>query len=69
VNAEVGGTEVPVLFQIFERRVLTYNPANDPSFRVEMGNVGQHYYEWRYGGDTAGSEPTAEPTEDPYPAP
>jgi hypothetical protein len=34
-----------------------------------MGNVGQHYYEWRYGGDTAGSEPTAEPTEDPYPAP
>jgi hypothetical protein len=73
VNAEVGGTEVPVLFQIFERRVLTYNPANDPSFRVEMGNVGQHYYEWRYGGDQASAdpttEPTEEPTEEPYPSP
>ncbi|NJK79846.1 MAG: hypothetical protein HC914_08085 [Chloroflexaceae bacterium] len=49
VNVEVAGEAVPVLFQIFERRVLTYNPANDASFRVEMGNVGQHYYQWRYG--------------------
>ena len=39
----------PVLVQLFERRVLTYNPANPPAFRVEMGNVGLHYYEWRYG--------------------
>jgi hypothetical protein len=49
VNAKVGGEEVPILFQVFERRVLTYNPANPPAFRVEMGNVGQHYYKWRYG--------------------
>ena len=41
--------ERPILFQVFERRVLTYNPANDPAFRVEMGNVGQHYQQWRYG--------------------
>jgi hypothetical protein len=45
----VGGKELPILFQVFERRVLTYNPANPPAFRVEMGNVGQHYQLWRYG--------------------
>lgn len=49
VMAPVGGVERPILFQVFERRVLTYNPANPPAFRVEMGNVGQHYYQWRYG--------------------
>ena len=49
VKTKVGGKEVPVLFQVFERRVLTYNPANPPAFRVEMGNVGQHYQLWRYG--------------------
>lgn len=48
VKAKVGGKEVPILFQVFERRVLTYNPANPSAFRVEMGNVGQHYYQWRY---------------------
>jgi hypothetical protein len=48
VKAKVGGVERPVLFQVFERRVLTYNPANPPAFRVEMGNVGQHYFQWRY---------------------
>ena len=45
----VGGKEMPILFQVFERRVLTYNPANAPAFRVEMGNVGQHYHLWRHG--------------------
>lgn len=64
VQAVVGGDTVPVLFQVFERRVLTYNPANDPSFRVEMGNVGRHYYEWRYG-----EPPTEDPTNEPYPSP
>ncbi|HEX9441473.1 MAG TPA: hypothetical protein VF909_17435 [Roseiflexaceae bacterium] len=49
VKPKVGGKEIPVLFQVFERRVLTYNPANPPAFRVEMGNVGQHYSKWRYG--------------------
>jgi hypothetical protein len=48
VKAKVGGDERPILFQVFERRVLTYNPANPPAFRIEMGNVGQHYYQWRY---------------------
>jgi hypothetical protein len=49
VKTKVGGKELPILFQVFERRVLTYNPTNPPQWRVEMGNVGQHYYTWRYG--------------------
>jgi hypothetical protein len=38
-----------VLVQAFERRLLTYTPTNEAGWRVEMGNVGRHYYEWRYG--------------------
>ena len=49
VKVGVGGIERPILFQVFERRVLTYNPANPAGWRVEMGNVGRHYFEWRYG--------------------
>jgi thermitase len=45
----VGEVEQDVLIQCFERRCLTYTPANDPGWQVEMGNVGQHYYRWRYG--------------------
>ena len=45
----VGGVERDVLVQLFERRSLTYTPSNDPAWRVEMGNVGQHYVAWRYG--------------------
>src|SRR5690606_4359159 len=25
-----------------------YTPSNDPAWQVEAGNVGQHYYRWRY---------------------
>ena len=39
-----------MLIQAFERRVLTYMPGNPPAFQVEMGNVGAHYRDWRYGG-------------------
>jgi hypothetical protein len=31
--------------------VLTYTPSNDPAWRVELGNVGRHYYAWRYDRD------------------
>ncbi len=45
----VGGVEQSVLFQCFERRCLTYTPGNADGWKVEAGNVGLHYYTWRYG--------------------
>lgn len=52
-KATVAGKQnVDVLVQAFQRRVLTYTPSNPANFKVEMGNVGQHYLEWRYGGST-----------------
>lgn len=48
MKATVGGVEKDVLVQAFQRRVLTLTPSNPPAFQVEMGNVGRHYYDWRY---------------------
>ena len=48
-NVRVGGTASDVLVQCFERRCLTYTPANSPEWQVEAGNIGLHYYTWRYG--------------------
>jgi uncharacterized protein YkwD len=49
VRARVGGEEQWVLVQLFQRRVLTYTPSNPDGWKIEMGNVGRHYYTWRYG--------------------
>jgi hypothetical protein len=48
VSTRIAGIERTVLVQLFERRVLTYNPAIMGTSKVEMGNLGQHYYQWRY---------------------
>ncbi len=48
VQTKVGGQAKDVLVQLYERRVLTYTPSNAPRYQVEMGNVGQHYFMWRY---------------------
>ncbi len=59
-RARIGGVEQDVLVQLFERRVLTYVPSNPAGYKVEMGNVGQHYFQWRYphlGTPWAGPEP------------
>ena len=57
-NVKVAGQQRDVLMQGFERRVLTFTPSNPAAFLVEFGNIGQHYYTWRYmtGG---GTSPTA----------
>jgi hypothetical protein len=52
-RATIAGVEQWVLVQPFERRVLTYVPNNPAGWQVEQGNVGRHYYRWRYG-----TEPT-----------
>jgi hypothetical protein len=63
-NVKVGDVQRDVLMQCFERRCLTYTPSNDPAWRVEAGNVGQHYYSWRYGWglavESGGYEPAGE---------
>ncbi|HEX2911349.1 MAG TPA: hypothetical protein VH186_11105 [Chloroflexia bacterium] len=48
-KATVNGQVKDVLVQAFERRVLTFTPSNPDPFKVEMGNVGRHYFRWRYG--------------------
>ncbi len=49
-NVRVGGTSRTVFVQAFERRVLTYTATNPDAFKVEFGNIGQHYAQWRYPG-------------------
>jgi hypothetical protein len=48
-RVRVAGESREVLMQCFERRCLTYTPGNPEGWQVEAGNVGQHYYRWRYG--------------------
>lgn len=47
-NVKVANIYRDVLLQCFERRCLTYTPDNPQGWQVEAGNVGRHYYEWRY---------------------
>lgn len=49
MSLSIEGEARDVLVQCFERRCLTYTPANPEPWRVEMSNVGRHYYQWRYG--------------------
>jgi len=68
-KATIQGQTRDVLIQAFQRRALTYVPTNDPSFQVEMANIGQHYFDWRYrnAGYCSGQTPST-PTA-PVPAP
>ena len=54
-----------VLIQCFERRCLTYTPANPAGWQVETGNVGQHYFAWRY----ADHDPVPAPAPQPQSSP
>ncbi len=65
-KVKVGGVERDVLLQCFQRRCLTYTPSNPAAYQVEMGNVGQHYFFWRYNG---GKMPSSEPINDPVLSP
>ncbi|MGA7733408.1 MAG: hypothetical protein WCD37_19270, partial [Chloroflexia bacterium] len=47
-TVQVGGEPHNVLMQIFERRTITYDPQAPEGFKVQFGNVGRHYYDWRY---------------------
>lgn len=47
-TVKVAGQQKDVLVQAFQRRILTYTPSNPAAFQVEFGNIGIHYYTWRY---------------------
>jgi hypothetical protein len=52
VTVPVAGKPTDVLIQAFDRRVLLYTPSKPIWTRVEWGNVGRHYAQWRYGSAT-----------------
>lgn len=56
-QVKAAGKVQDVLIQCFQRRCLTYMPGNPAGWQVEMGNVGQHYYRWRYGDVPVGPAP------------
>ncbi|MCA1666147.1 MAG: hypothetical protein LC793_01830 [Thermomicrobia bacterium] len=64
VHVTLNGTLTWVLVQPFERRVLSYTPTNPLAFQVEMGNIGRHYFQWRYTTNPGGlaGPATATPT-------
>jgi hypothetical protein len=62
VKATIAGKPTDVLLQAYERRVITYVPTNPVGFKVEMGNIGQHYYDWRYK-ETQNLTPVPAPTQ------
>jgi hypothetical protein len=49
VRVLLEGQPEDILLQCFERRCLTWTPDNPAGWEVEAGNVGLHYYLWRYG--------------------
>ena len=51
VTVTLSGEQRDVLLQCFERRCLTWTPGNPTGWEVETGNVGQHYFNWRYGAE------------------
>ena len=47
-SIKVQGRDKLIVFQAFQRRILTYSPDNPEGWKVEMANVGAQYYKWRY---------------------
>jgi hypothetical protein len=47
-RVKVRGVVQNVLVQCFERRCMTYTPNNPAEWQVEQGNIGMHYFRWRY---------------------
>jgi hypothetical protein len=73
-RVKVAGQPTDVLIQAFQRRVLTYLPALGAPWNVQMGNIGLHYLQWRYGSLTcnpvapAATATPVPPTATPVPA-
>ncbi len=66
-HVKIAGQPADVLIQAFERRILTYVPSNPQGWQVEMGNIGLHYLDWRYGTSGGLVPNTATPSGPPPP--
>jgi hypothetical protein len=66
-RVRIGGVAQGVVVQAFERRVLTL-AGELPNTRIEFGNIGQHYYTWRYATTTSTPVPAPAATT-PVPTP
>ena len=66
-RTKIAGQMQDVLIQAYERRVITYVPNGVPGFKVQVGNIGQHYYDWRY--KNAGRPPGTPSTPGPVVTP
>jgi molybdate transport system substrate-binding protein len=65
-----GQANTPVLIQLYQRRVLTYVPSAAAGFKVQVNNIGRHYYAWRYNfAGKPAATPTAAPKTAPTPVP
>lgn len=60
MSVPLDGEWQDVLAQCFERRCLTYTPSNPDGWQVEAGNIGQHYYAWRYDTEDSASDSPAD---------
>ncbi len=67
--AIINGKPTQVLIQLYQRRVLTYVPGFATAWQVQMGNVGSHYYAWRYGTPLPAAAPVAVAAPSRLPAP
>ena len=47
---QINGIFYDAMLQMYQRRSLAYVPSMPEGWRVQMGNVGAHYYRWLYGG-------------------
>ncbi|MEO8289311.1 MAG: hypothetical protein ABI670_23125 [Chloroflexota bacterium] len=61
-RVKIASQQQDVLIQAFERRVVTYVPNGVPGFKVQMGNIGQHYFDWRYKDAGRPQSPLVTPT-------
>jgi Tol biopolymer transport system component len=64
-HTEVAGQPRNVLVQVFERRTITYDPAEVQQYQVQFGNVGLQYYNWRYVQPRPPARPTPPATDLP----
>jgi thermitase len=57
----VAGKPTTVLVQAFERRLLTFTPENPDPYKVEFGNLGLAYTQWRYKTAPVATDPSVDP--------